>query len=234
MLESWSSVVFGMECLGCGSTSEILDPWLCPECQKSLESLSKGTCRPAEDVVCLYPMDSLTRRLIHLLKYRSIPGMAAYLVKHSCAMQGQRENLFSEYARPLYFTPVPLHRARFRERGYNQAEMIARALASQTGGQICRWLKRKTFKVSQTKLSRDGREQNVAGAFVSQLPSMLPACGTLVVVDDVYTTGATTGACIDALGRDFPLDIKVCTLLYDMPFSATMDYVADRQAFWNP
>ena len=74
----------------------------------------------------------------------------------------------------------------------------------------------------------------MAGAFVPQLPSELPGKGTVIVVDDVYTTGATTGACVDALGKDFPLDVKVCTLLYDMPFSATMDFVADRQAFWTP
>ena len=232
MLESWSSVVFGMECLGCGIVSEALDPWLCPNCRRSLERLSKEGCRPSEDVVCLFPMDSLTRRLIHLLKYRSIPGMATYLVKHSGTLQGREA--FPDFARPLFFVPVPLHRARFRERGYNQAEMFARALAVQTGGQVCRWLRRRTFRVSQTKLSRGERERNVVGAFEPRLPSKLPARGTVVVVDDVYTTGATTGACIDALGMDFPLDVKVCTLLYDRPFSAKMDLVADRQAFWNP
>ncbi len=233
MLESWSNLVFGMECLACGSASENLDPWLCPECRKALVGLSKETRHPSDDVVCLFPMEELTRRLIHLLKYRGIPGMASYLVKHSSVMQGRYENLFPEFVRPLYFVPVPLHRARFRERGYNQAEMIARALATLTGGQVCRWLKRKTFRVSQTKLSQQGRQQNVAGAFEPALPRKLPSCGTVIIVDDVYTTGATTGACLDALGKDFPLDTKVCTLLYDMPLSATMDYVADRRAFWK-
>lgn len=233
MLESWSTVVFGMECLGCGEASESLDPWLCPDCQKSLRNLSKECCHPKEDVVCLFPMDGLTRRLIHLLKYRSIPGMASYLVRHSYTMQGHREDFFPDYARPLYFVPVPLHRARFRERGYNQAEMIAGALAAHTGGQICRWLRRKTFRVSQTKLSQGERERNVSGAFVAKLPKDMPSRGTVIIVDDVYTTGSTTGECVDALGADFPLDVKVCTLLYDMPFSASMDYVADRQAFYT-
>ena len=233
MFENWSSVVFGMECLGCGLVSEKLDPWLCPDCQRMLRNLSKETKCPSEEVVCLYPMESLTRRLIHLLKYRAIPGMATYLVERSHIMEGGRGDLFPDYARPLYFVPVPLHRARFRERGYNQAEMIARALASHTGGRVCRWLRRSVFRVSQTKLTQDERQRNVAGAFESRLPLKLPARGTVIVVDDVYTTGATTGACVDALGVEFPLDVKVCTLLYDAPFSATMDYVADCQAFRN-
>ena len=232
MFENWSSVVFGMECLGCGLVSEKLDPWLCPDCQRMLRNLSKETKCPSEEVVCLYPMENLTRRLIHLLKYRAIPGMATYLVERSHIMEGGRGDLFPDYARPLYFVPVPLHRARFRERGYNQAEMTARALASLAGGQVCRWLKRKTFRVSQTKLTRQGREQNVAGAFVAAFPKKLPSRGTVIIVDDVFTTGATTGACIDAFGNDFPLDVKVCTLLYDRPYSAAMDYVADRRAFY--
>ena len=177
-------------------------------------------------------MDVLTRRLIHLLKYRGIPGMATYLVNRSSAMRGSCENLFTGFSRPLYFVPVPLYRSRFRERGYNQAEMIALALSKLTGGSLCRWLRRTAFRVSQTKLSRDERERNVAGAFRSSLPRPLPSRGTVIIVDDVYTTGATTGACIDAFGNDFPLDVKVCTLLYDRPFSATRDYVADCRAFY--
>ena len=234
MLESWSNLIFGMECLGCGASGVSLDPWLCADCRKQLESQSKEVRRPTDDVVCLYPMEDVTRRLIHLLKYRGMPAMAAYLVGHSLALRENPEALFSGCSRPLYFIPVPLHPSRFRERGYNQAEMIAKALAKRTGGTVRRWLWRNTFRVSQTKLSQRGREQNVAGVFAPNFPKFLPARGTAVIVDDVYTTGATTGACLDALGKSFPLDVKVCTLLYDCPASATMDFVADRQAFWNP
>lgn len=226
--------VFGMDCLGCGRSSEVLDPWLCPDCVKQLKNESKGMSFPAPDVFCLYTMRPLTRRLIHSLKYKSIPGMASYLVRHSSAMPGgEIAQAVDGLPRPFFFVPVPLHRARYRERGYNQAEMIAAALATLYRGRVCRWLRRKTFRVSQTKLSRTERELNVAGAFESALPAKLPPRGTVFIVDDVFTTGATTTSCLFALGRDFPLPTKVCTLLYDEPVSAAADYAADKREFYG-
>lgn len=229
-----SNFMFGMECLGCGSTSDKLDPWLCPQCKIALSLEAKAARQPNEDTLCLYGMRPLTRRLIHALKYKSIPGMATYLVKNSALYKdGGARQFFDMFPRPYLFVPVPLHRARYRERGYNQAEKIAAAFATAMQGELCNWLKRKTFHVSQTKLSRQEREWNVAGAFSPRLPARLPARGTVFIVDDVFTTGSTTGACMSALGKEFPLNVKVCTLLYDEPVTAVMDYVADIQADWD-
>lgn len=226
--------VFGSECLGCGGASEVLDPWLCPSCEKELGNLAKACVFPKDDVMSLFPMRPLTRSMIHALKYGRIPGMATYLVKHSSAgplgMVGRELQMLPA---PLFFVPVPIHRARFRERGYNQAEKIAAALALVSGGKVCRWLKRKKFVVSQTKLSKEARESNVAGAFEASLPRTMPSRGTVIVVDDVYTTGATTSACLGAFGRGFPLAVKVCTLLYDEPATAAADFAADLQADWD-
>lgn len=232
-IENVERFVFGAECLGCGKASERLDPWLCPDCVRELDREAEECRCPTADAYSLFPMRPLTRRLIHALKYKEIPGMASYLVKHSRVVSGMLGAELSLLPKPLYFVPVPLHRARFRERGYNQAEKIASALAVATGGCVCRWLKRKTFVVSQTKLSKGERERNVVDAFVSVLPRELPSRGTVIVTDDVYTTGATTGACLDAFGRDFPLMLKVCTLVYDEPASAVADYVADCQMEWE-
>lgn len=226
--------VFGAQCLGCGSASERLDPWLCPDCVRTLADESRAYSFPGPDSYCLFPMRPLTRRLVHALKYKNVPGMATYLVRHSTAVQGG--TVAQELAmlpQPLYFVPVPLHRARLRERGYNQAERIASALSVATGGRVCRWLRRRTFVVSQTKLSKEEREWNVAGAFECVLPRDLPRRGTVVVVDDVFTTGATTSACCGAFGKDFPLPVKVCTLLYDEPATAVDDFVADNQMDWD-
>lgn len=224
-----------MECLGCGRMSDRLDPWLCPDCRGELGKMSMECSFPGPDSMCLFPMRPLTRRLVHALKYRSLPGMASYMVKRSSAVAGgEIAQTLSLMAKPFYFVPVPLHGSRMRERGYNQAERIAAALATAAGGRVCRWLARSSFRVSQTKLSREEREVNVAGAFVSKLPRNQPNRGTVVVVDDVLTTGATTSSCMSAFGKDFPLDLKVVTLLYDEPASAAMDYAADRRVEWNP
>lgn len=229
-----SSFLFGMECLGCGSVSERLDPWLCPACREELSRESLDYSFPGPDAMCLFPMRPLTRRLVHALKYGGLSGMASYLVKRSSAVgSGGVAQSMALFAKPFYFVPVPLHSSRYRERGYNQAQRIAAALCSCTGGRMCNWLKRRDFRVSQTKLSREERKWNVAGAFEADLPRKLPARGTVFVVDDVYTTGATTSSCISAFGRDFPLDTKVCTLLYDEPVTAVMDFVADCKIEWD-
>ena len=229
-----SNFIFGMECLGCGTSSERLDPWLCPSCAAELVREACSPAFPNEDAFCLFPMRPLTRRLVHALKYRNIPGLASYLIRHSSAVKGGvvAQDL-SMLAQPLYFVPVPLHRARYRERGYNQADLLASALAVATGGKVCRMLRRKTFVVSQTKLSKEERQMNVAGAFDVVVRQNLPARGSVVVVDDVFTTGATTSACLAAFGADFPLPLKVCTLLYDEPSTAAADFAADCRADWD-
>ena len=229
-----SNFVFGMECLGCGTSSERLDPWLCPACAAELKREACSPSFPNEDAFCLFPMRPLTRRLVHALKYRNIPGLASYLVRRSSAVRhGLVEQELMMLAQPLYFVPVPLHYARYRERGYNQAALLAAALATAAGGKLCRWLKRKTFVVSQTKLSKEEREMNVAGAFAATLSQDVPKRGCVVVVDDVFTTGATTSACLAAFGENFPLPLKVCTLLYDEPSTAVADFAADIRADWD-
>ena len=229
-----SNFVFGMECLGCGTSSERLDPWLCPACAAELKREACSPSFPNEDAFCLFPMRPLTRRLVHALKYRNIPGLASYLVRRSSAVRhGLVEQELMMLAQPLYFVPVPLHYARYRERGYNQAALLAAALATAAGGKVCRWLKRKTFVVSQTKLSKEEREMNVAGAFAATLSQDVPKRGCVVVVDDVFTPGATTSACLAAFGENFPLPLKVCTLLYDEPSTAVADFAADIRADWD-
>jgi ComF family protein len=93
--------------------------------------------------------------------------------------------------------PVPLHPKRLAERGYDQAALLARAIARSAGLRCApRLLERARATNQQARLGRDARSENVHGAF-RVAPRSKPA--RVLLVDDVVTTGATLAACIEAL-----------------------------------
>ena len=105
--------------------------------------------------------------------------------------------------------PVPLHWTRKFSRGYNQAEVIASGIASETGipmrADILRRIKRTK---TQTKLDIDRKARNVADAFKAAKKD-IPAARHLVIVDDVFTSGNTLFACFQALRSIFPPSIRI-------------------------
>jgi len=94
--------------------------------------------------------------------------------------------------------PVPLYHLRHRERGFNQAWELAWGLGRSRKMRVLNCLYRYRETLSQTKLNRAGRRENMAGAF--RLKPGFDVRGlSLLVIDDVFTTGATTNACAQAL-----------------------------------
>jgi len=108
--------------------------------------------------------------------------------------------------------PVPLHAKRLRWRGFNQALLLAREV-----GLICRLpvdpfvLQRQKETVAQTKLSEGDRRRNVRGAFALR-PDKSVKDLTVLVVDDVYTSGATVNECSRTLKRAGAKEAYVLTL----------------------
>lgn len=233
VLNGLSRFFFGSECLACHRRGLVLDPWLCPDCKRELLRLAKNPRRPNPDTLCLYPMTPLTKALVHGLKYGNMPGLAGYLVSQALR-ETATVDILREWGRRLAFIPVPLHAARFRERGYNQAESLSLAVSAKLGGKMIRALSRKTFRISQTALSRAGRANNVAGAFAFKKGLRWPFGYVPVIVDDVFTTGATTSACLYALEKENLGGMaKVCTLLYEESANAKVDFAADTSMEWE-
>jgi predicted amidophosphoribosyltransferase len=87
-----------------------------------------------------------------------------------------------------------------RERGYNQALRLAKALAKEApGARMGDWLERRRDTGQQVRLGREQRLENMDDAFAMRSGITLPSPSRLVVVDDVLTTGATLAACAQAL-----------------------------------
>lgn len=136
--------------------------------------------------------DGPLRHAIHGLKYRRLSALA--------------EPLGDELARfwlrgsmPVdIIVPVPLHPERQRERGYNQADLLARRVGRATGAPVqANVLRRTRVTAVQMSLNAAERKANVSGAFVADAASARDA--TVLVVDDVCTTGSTLDACAIAL-----------------------------------
>ncbi|HEX9614491.1 MAG TPA: phosphoribosyltransferase family protein, partial [Bacteroidota bacterium] len=108
--------------------------------------------------------------------------------------------------------PVPLHRAKLRERGFNQAERIARGISDVTGWPVVDILKRKRYTQTQTKLNSEDRRMNMEDAF--EIPGgkrSLIEGKACVIVDDVITTGATILSCAKAIIASKALSVTACS-----------------------
>jgi ComF family protein len=99
-------------------------------------------------------------------------------------------------------TPVPLHWRRQWQRGFNQSEVLARALSRRTGIPIIAALRRVRSTAAQAGLSNSGRRRNVTAAFASRASAGGMLAGKrILLIDDVMTTGSTATACALALKR---------------------------------
>lgn len=139
------------------------------------------------------------RRALAALKYTGVARLAPILAD---AALPALETLM-RVSGPATLVPVPVHDERRRERGYDQAELIARALARQSGAPCELLLERIRPTTKQHRLDRAGRLANLRDAF--RVPPGVAVAPTVIVVDDIVTTTATLEVCAAAL-RDAGCD----------------------------
>lgn len=152
--------------------------------------------------------DGLLQHLMHGLKYKDRKETGVWFGRRFANALAQSNWLAGIDA----IVPVPLHPAKEAQRGYNQSEVIAEAMAKQLGLALMpHALMRNRATESQTSKSRTERAANVAGAFVVANTELL-AGKHLLIIDDVLTTGATTEACALALLATPGVKISIATI----------------------
>ncbi|GAA5500636.1 hypothetical protein Dxin01_00358 [Deinococcus xinjiangensis] len=179
-------------CAGCGAQLG-REAGLCAACRAQLHpQLERHSPLQAETephLLTLGRYKGVLRRSVRALKYGGAREMARPLGQALAAGVPAEWQIAAVVA-------VPLHGRRQRERGYNQAELLAQEIAAQLGVPYLSLLTRTRATEQQAKRHASERAGNLKGAF--RLSGTLPS-GTVLLVDDVMTTGATLLACKEAL-----------------------------------
>lgn len=214
-LAQWiSSVLYPRLCPICGErvegeTDYHRPRYICKHCIETLPRTEQAAERgnSTEDIFhhhpqfttgaafLFYTKDDTIRTVVHTFKYRRQPEIA-YQLAHTAATDFLQSDFFDEID---YIILVPLHKKRFRSRGYNQSEYIAQALSDVTGIPMdTSHLTRERNNPQQALKSGTEREQNVEGIFAVNHPEELYR-KHILLVDDVLTTGSTLLSAITTL-----------------------------------
>ncbi len=207
IIQPFQDFIYPPVCLTCEQLRTDRSSKLCSDCWNALTSILSTHLTWQEisvkfdregvinDILScyLFEKEGKLQEIVHLLKYSGIKSIGVELgrVIGRCMMQE------SNFALAEYLIPVPLHRIKQRERGYNQSEYICKGISELTKIPVhTSLLLRKKYTQSQTQLNLEERKQNVGDAFIIEKKFLSEVEGkTFILVDDVITTGSTINAC---------------------------------------
>ena len=213
---------FPKKCLGCGEWGDYLcanffnfiktiDRPICPLCHRpSIGGMSHPRCQQPwglDGLTSVFSYQGIIKKAIIKLKYKFVTDLAETILELFLSFIGE-DKVFTDFLQDkIFLVPVPLHWTRENWRGFNQAELLGKMISQKLEIIILPdLLVRKRFTQPQSKLKKKARQENIKGAFgfnkkkfpnifLSQHPSIL-------LFDDVWTTGATMKNCAQVLKKN--------------------------------
>lgn len=187
-------------CLGCGDMLGCERDDICDECRMKLAKNWIGL-KPAprksriDGAAYAYGYHGPAGRLVRNLKYRGV-----WMLAEEMGADIARAAMLLRIENICYVTAVPMHPRRLRLRGKNHAEVLARVVAERLGLEFVDILMRKRNARQQARLSAEARKENLRGVFAVREEYVELVNGAeVLVIDDVFTTGATAIHCAGAL-----------------------------------
>ncbi|MDP8262292.1 MAG: ComF family protein [Candidatus Ancaeobacter aquaticus] len=231
--KSFLDIFYPRHCLLCSDPLSFGEELICPTCSRAVIFTKDPFCKkcarplvvsvggrdgcytckseklPFEQLIALGIYEGDLKKCIHALKFEKKEYISKWF---SDALVSFIESYSINIRNYDCIVPVPMHPLRKKERGFNQAELIARSLSKKLQIPYARGvLKRVKIGEVQSGLNKKKRQQNVEDAFVVTSPDVIKN-NTVLLVDDIYTTGATVQSAARLLRVNGARKVSVCVL----------------------
>lgn len=194
------NLIFPPVCILCEQKYIAEEISVCKNCLNELSYLPEEVFKKKEIATNLnnfhitFLFDRQYQKMIHFLKYKGYKSLGLEIGKMMAENINTKKYTFTDSS----VIPIPLHPVKYRERGYNQAELIAQGFAKVMGLNVnTKVLQRIKNTRSQTKLTKEERIKNMTGAF--KLSKNNFSKNNIILIDDVYTTGTTMNSAAETL-----------------------------------
>ena len=188
--ETIIDIIFPRNCLGCGKEGK----YICEKCDLFLsETPSLFSQGSLEELVSIWEYEGLIKEIILKIKYYGAFEAINELVEKAFKI---RKPYIPENT---VITFVPMFKKKEKRRGFNQAEIIAKKVGEMTGSNVLSLLEKTKDTPSQTKLDKEERLKNIMGSFKRK--EGIICNSNVLLVDDVWTSGATMKECARVLKK---------------------------------